>query len=75
MTKNFKKTSGITLVVLGLIFAWQPANAQLDEIRAFLESGEANANKLAEAYLSPLPTGMSTALNSGWATGAAPTKN
>jgi hypothetical protein len=74
MTKNFKKTSGLTLVVLGLLFAWQPANAQLDEIRAFLESGEANANKLAEAYLSPLPTGMSTALNSGWATGAAPTK-
>ena len=74
MTINLKKSGGIALVVLGLLFAWNPANAQLGEIRAFLESGEANANKLAEAYTSPLPTGLSTALNSGWATGAAPTK-
>jgi hypothetical protein len=74
MTINLKKSGGIALVVLGLLFAWNPAKAQLGEIRAFLESGEANANKLAEAYTSPLPTGLSTALNSGWATGAAPTK-
>lgn len=74
MTINLKKSGGIALIVLGLLFAWNPANAQLGEIRAFLESGEANANKLAEAYTSPLPTGLSTALNSGWATGAAPTK-
>jgi hypothetical protein len=74
MTINLKKSGSIALIVLGLLFAWNPANAQLGEIRAFLESGEANANKLAEAYTSPLPTGLSTALNSGWATGAAPTK-
>ncbi len=74
MTKNLRKTGGIALVLLGFLFAWQPVDAQLGEIRAFLESGEANANKLAQAYTSPLPTGLSTALNSGWTTGAAPTK-
>jgi hypothetical protein len=74
MIKRILKSGYTLLMVSGLLLAWQPANAQLDEIRAFLESGEDNANKLAEAYLAPLPTGLSTALNSGWTTKAAPTK-
>ncbi|MFV1885265.1 MAG: DUF6588 family protein [Balneola sp.] len=51
-----------------------PAQAQLEEIQAFLESGADNATALTKAYLSPLPTGLSTTLNSGWTTKAAPTK-
>jgi hypothetical protein len=74
MVKLFLKSGYALLMLFGLLLAWQPANAQLDEIKAFLESSEANANTLAEAYLAPLPTGLSTALNSGWTTKAAATK-
>jgi len=42
------------------------AFAQLDDIGEFLRAGEADAEKLTRAYLSPLPTGLSTSLNSGW---------
>ncbi len=66
------------LFVLGLLasvlFLSTPAQAQLDEIKAFLESGSDNATLLTKAYLSPLPTGLSTTLNSGWTATAAPTK-
>lgn len=54
-----------------------PANAQLSDIEAFLDvlsEGEQNASALTQAYLTPMATGLSTALNSGWATKAAPTK-
>ncbi len=51
-----------------------PAQAQLEEIEAFLESGADNATALTKAYLSPLPTGLATTLNSGWTTKAAATK-
>ena len=46
----------------------------MEEIEVFLESGSDNATALTKAYLSPLPTGLSTTLNSGWTTKAAPTK-
>ncbi|MEQ9265149.1 MAG: hypothetical protein RLN81_08015 [Balneolaceae bacterium] len=59
--------------LFALLFS-NPAFAQLDEIKAFLESGSNNATALTKAYLSPLPTGLSTTLNSGWTTKAAPTK-
>jgi len=59
--------------ILGLM-AISPANAQLDEIQAFLSSGPENATLLTRAYLSPLPTGLGTGLNSGWTTKAKPTK-
>lgn len=66
------------LLVLGLfasgLFLSTPAQAQLEEIEAFLESGADNANALTKAYLSPLPTGLATTLNSGWTTKAAATK-
>lgn len=59
--------------VLGFM-AIAPANAQLEEIKAFLESGPTNATLLTRAYLKPLPTGLGTGLNSGWTTKATPTK-
>ncbi len=62
----------LTFLVAALIA--NPAQAQLEEIEAFLESGSDNATALTKAYLSPLPTGLSTTLNSGWATKASPTK-
>ena len=62
------------MMLLGLVFSSTSAFAQLDEIKAFLESGPANATKLAQAYIAPLPTGISTGLNSGWTNKAAPTK-
>ncbi len=60
-------------LVMGFMFL-ASAQAQLDEIEAFLESGPENATKLTRAYLKPLPTGLATTLNSGWTTKAAPTK-
>ncbi|GAB5409275.1 MAG: hypothetical protein BalsKO_16400 [Balneolaceae bacterium] len=73
----FKRVSK-KLLVLGLfasgLFLSTPAQAQLEEIEAFLNSGADNANALTQAYLSPLATGLSTTFNSGWTTKAAPTK-
>jgi len=60
-------------LVLGLL-STSSAIAQLTEIQNFLNAGSDNANALTQAYLSPLPTGLSTTLNSGWTTKAAPTK-
>lgn len=59
--------------ILGFM-AVAPANAQIEEIKAFLESGETNATLLTRAYLSPLPTGLGAGTNSGWTTKAKPTK-
>ena len=72
MVNGLKKLS--TLFILGVAITALPAQAQLDEIQNFLNSGSTNATALTEAYLSPLPTGLSTSLNSGWTSKAAPTK-
>jgi len=50
------------------------AFAQLDDIGEFLRAGTEDAERLTRAYLSPLPTGLSTSLNSGWNGTAAPRK-
>lgn len=68
-----KRILGVSLL-LGAFLISTPAQAQLEEIEAFLESGADNATALTQAYLTPLPTGLSTALNSGWTTKAAATK-
>jgi hypothetical protein len=68
-----KKILGVSLL-LGALLVSMPAQAQLEEIEAFLESGADNATALTRAYLTPLPTGLSTTLNSGWTTKAAATK-
>ena len=75
MYKKFRMAikAMVAFTILGFIIA-TPAKAQLEEIEAFLESGADNASALTKAYLSPLPTGLSTTLNSGWTTKAAPTK-
>lgn len=68
-----KKFLTLSILAIGFLIS-TPAQAQLEEIEAFLESGADNASALTKAYLSPFPTGLSTTLNSGWATKAAPTK-
>lgn len=68
-----KRILGVSLL-LGAFLISTPVQAQLEEIEAFLESGADNATALTQAYLSPLPTGLSTTLNSGWTTKAAATK-
>lgn len=67
----------VSLLILCTVVTFKPAQAQLSAIENFLEvlrEGPENATALTKAYLSPLATGISTGLNSGWTTGAAPTK-
>ncbi|MEO1022808.1 MAG: DUF6588 family protein [Bacteroidota bacterium] len=70
---RFSPIRRVALALLLALFSL-PAFAQLDAIEDFLAAGEANITELTRAYLAPLPTGLSTALNSGWTTKAAPTK-
>lgn len=74
MNRRFSQffTAILVMVVLGI--ASQPVSAQLDALDDFFSASTADVQKLTEAYLSPFATGLSTTLNSGWATKAAPTK-
>lgn len=77
MNRRILNLNLLASVLLGILLFSSPAKAQLSDIEAFLEvleEGESNMVSLTKAYLSPLPTGLSTALNSGWTTKAAPTK-
>lgn len=75
MINRYKTFTKIILGTFMLGFmVTTPLKAQLAEIEAFLESGSDNATALTRAYLSPLPTGLSTTLNSGWTTKASATK-
>ncbi len=75
MINRYRTFTKIILVSFLLaVIAAAPAKAQLEEIEAFLNAGSENATALTKAYLKPLPTGLSTSLNSGWTTKAAPTK-
>jgi hypothetical protein len=77
MIKGFSKICTVMTFIVVMIFSSNPAKAQLSDIEAFLDvlsEGEQNASVLTQAYLEPMATGLSTALNSGWTTKAAPTK-
>ncbi|MGB0347054.1 MAG: DUF6588 family protein [Balneolaceae bacterium] len=77
MIKRFSKICTAVTFVAVMLFNSNSTNAQLSDIEAFLDvlsEGEQNASVLTQAYLTPMATGLSTALNSGWTTTAAPTK-
>ena len=77
MIKGLSIKRVIALMLLGVALSTSVAKAQIGDIKAFLEvlnEGEENMTALTQAYLKPLPTGLSTAMNTGWATKAAPTK-
>ena len=74
MKRNLCKKLFTGALIAGALLVSQTAQAQLDEIQKFLESGADNATALTQAYLKPLPTGLATTLNSGWNTKAAATK-
>ena len=63
------------IVVLGVISPLKESHAQLKEIEQFLDAGGDNVDVLTQAYLSPLPNGIISGLNSGWTTKAKPTKS
>lgn len=75
MFKKFQMATKamVALIIMGFMIA-TPAKAQVDEIDAFLEAQGENSRALTGAYLAPLATGLSTGLNSGWNTKAAPTR-
>ncbi|RNC80030.1 MAG: hypothetical protein ED557_12935 [Balneola sp.] len=62
------------MILLIAVLIANPTHAQVNEINAFLEAQEENTRALTTAYLAPLATGISTGLNSGWNTKAAPSK-
>jgi len=77
MFKQLTRLSTALAFVVVLVINSNPAQAQLSDIEAFLgvlSEGEQNASALTKAYLAPMATGLSTALNSGWTNKAAPTK-
>lgn len=73
MNIHFRNKLTGLLLSIGLLTSTS-AFGQLNEIQEFLNAGPGNVTALTQAYLSPLPTGLSTALNTGWTTKAAPTK-
>ena len=57
---------GIIAFAIISSFSTQDAKAQIGDIGDFFSAGAADAEALTRAYLSPLPTGVATGLNSGW---------
>lgn len=75
MQKRYMKFLKIsTLSVITAVAFNTHANAQLEDIGAFLRAGADDATILTKEYLKPFPTGLGTGLNSGWHDGAAPKK-
>ena len=66
----------LSLLITALFLApIEDTHGQLKEIEKFLDAGGDNVEALTKAYLSPLPNGIITGLNSGWTTKAKPTKS
>ena len=67
----------LSLLITALFFLApiEDTHGQLKEIDKFLDAGGDNVEALTKAYLSPLPNGIITGLNSGWTTKAKPTKS
>ncbi|WP_138429392.1 DUF6588 family protein [Fodinibius saliphilus] len=63
---------GLFIGILG--FSTLPANAQIGDVGQILQSGKADANTLARAYLQPFGSGFGAALNTGWTNTAKPHK-
>ncbi len=65
--------STIFLLLLGLMgFISTPSHAQIGDVGNILQSGKADANTLARAYLQPFGSGFGAALNTGWTNTAKP---
>lgn len=74
MVKQFQKIGSLLVgFVMVCVFA-QPANAQLESMGKFLYGGADDAQKLARAYLEPLPSGLGADINSGWLNSSRPHK-
>ena len=58
MKRNLCKKLFTGALIAGALLVSQTAQAQLDEIQKFLESGADNATALTQAYLKPLPTAI-----------------
>ena len=63
------------LITASFLAHIEDTHGQLKEIEKFLDAGGDNVEALTKAYLSPLPNGVITGLNSGWTTKAKPTKS
>ena len=63
------------LITASFLAPIEDTHGQLKEIEKFLDAGGDNVEALTKAYLSPLPNGIITGLNSGWTTKAKPTKS
>ena len=63
------------LITASFLAPIEDTHGQLKEIEKFLDAGGDNVEALTKAYLSPLPNGVITGLNSGWTTKAKPTKS
>ncbi len=75
MNKSMFRTFGLLPIMIFMLMAsGQKANAQLADVGDFLQAGADDATALTRAYLTPLATGLTTSLNSGWNNTAAPRK-
>jgi len=63
------------LLVTTFLAPIEDSHGQLKEIEQFLDAGGDNVDALTKAYLSPLPNGIISGLNSGWTTKAKATKS
>lgn len=70
-----KKLLFSILLVTFFLAPVEESHGQLKEIEKFLDAGGDNVDALTKAYLSPLPNGIISGLNSGWTTKAKPTKS
>tara|TARA_B100000575_G_C23126690_1_gene652881 strand:+ start:1170 stop:2156 length:987 start_codon:yes stop_codon:yes gene_type:complete len=64
-----------SLIIASFLAPIYDTHGQLKEIEKFLDAGGDNVEALTKAYLSPLPNGIISGLNSGWTTKAKPTKS
>ena len=70
-----KKILFSLILVTSFLVPVEDTHGQLKEIEQFLDAGGDNVDALTKAYLSPLPNGIISGLNSGWTTKAKPTKS
>ncbi len=70
-----KKLLFSILLVTSFLAPIEESHGQLKKIEKFLDAGGDNIDALTKAYLSPLPNGIISGLNSGWTTKAKPTKS
>lgn len=75
MNKRISVLWSIITCVGLLVFVTNTTQAQgLGDLEKLFSANAADVETLTKAYLNPLATGLSTAINSGWVTKAKPTK-